>query len=91
MNGTQALRRVLGVQAPRKHSVMPCWSGFYCRYMQKKAHAAFLQLTKDKMIALQYADAFETCLDQLKDYDESFYLTKFIFCLCAAILSEVFV
>ena len=28
---------------------------------------------------------------QLEDYDESFYLTKFIFGLCPAILTEVFV
>ena len=43
------------------------------------------------MIVLQYVDAFETYLAQLEDYDESFYLTKFIFGLRPAILTEVFV
>ena len=41
--------------------------------------------------SLQHADAFESYLAQLEDYDESFYLTKFIFGLCPAILTEVFV
>ena len=57
----------------------------------KKARAALLQLTQDKMTVLQYADAFESYLAQLEDYDESFYLTKFIFGLCPTILTEVFV
>ena len=57
----------------------------------KKARAALLQLTQDKMTVLQYADAFEPYLAQLEDYDESFYLTKFIFGLCPAILTEVFI
>ena len=56
----------------------------------KKERAAFLQHTQDKMTVLQYADAFESYLAQLKDYDESFYLTKFIFGLCPAILTEFF-
>ena len=43
------------------------------------------------MTVLQYTDAFESYLAQLEDYDESFYLTKFIFGLCPAILTEVFV
>ena len=43
------------------------------------------------MIVLQYANAFESYLAQLEDYDESFYLMKFIFGLCLAILIEVFV
>ena len=43
------------------------------------------------MIILQYADAFESYLAQLEDYDESFYLTKFIFGLCPTFLTEVFV
>ena len=47
-------------------------------------------MTQDKMTVLQYADAFESYLDQLEDYDESFYLTDFIFGLRPAILSEVF-
>ena len=57
----------------------------------KKACATLLQITQDKMTVLQYIDAFESYLAQLEDYDESFYLTKFIFGLCLAILIEVFV
>ena len=57
----------------------------------KKARVALLQLRQDKMTILQYANAFESYLAQLEDYDESFYLTKFIFGLCPAILTEVFV
>ena len=43
------------------------------------------------MTVLQYADAFESYLAQLEDYDDLFYLTKFIFGLHPAILTEVFV
>ena len=43
------------------------------------------------MTVLQYANAFESYLAQLEDYDESFYLTKFIFGLCPVILTKVFV
>ena len=43
------------------------------------------------MTVLHYANAFESYLAQLEDYDESFYLTKFIFGLRLAILTEVFV
>ena len=57
----------------------------------EKARAALLQMTQGKMTVLQYADAFESYLAQLEDYDESFFLTKFIFGLCPAILTEVFV
>ena len=56
----------------------------------RKTRAVLLQLTQDKMTVLQYADAFESFLAQLEDYHESFYLTKFIFGLCRAILTEVF-
>ena len=38
----------------------------------EKACAALLQLMQDKMTVLQYADAFESYLAQLEDYDESF-------------------
>ena len=38
-----------------------------------------LQMTQDKMTVLKYFDAFESYLAQLEDYDELFYLTKFIF------------
>ena len=57
----------------------------------KKARAAFLKLTQNKMTVFQYADAFESYLAQLEDYDESFYLTKFIFGLPPAAFSEMFV
>ena len=43
------------------------------------------------MTVLQYADAFESYLAQLEDYDESFYLAKFIFGLRPVILMEVFI
>ena len=56
-----------------------------------KARAMFLQLTQDKMTVLQYADKFESCLAQIEDYNEQFYLTKFIFGLSPAILTEVFI
>ena len=48
-------------------------------------------MTQDKMTVLQCANAFESYLAQLEDYDESFLLTKFIFCLRLAILANVFV
>ena len=56
-----------------------------------KARAALLQMTQGNMTVLQYADAFESYLAQLEDYDESFFLTKFIFGLCPAILTKVYV
>ena len=42
------------------------------------------------MTVLEYFDAFESYLAQLKDYDESFYLAKFIFGLRPALLTQVF-
>ena len=48
-------------------------------------------MTQSNMTILQYADACESYLAQLEDYSESYYLTKFIFELCLAILTEVFV
>ena len=57
----------------------------------EKACARLLQLTQDKMTVLHYADAFESYLAQLEDYDESFYLTKYIFGRRPMILTEVFV
>ena len=56
-----------------------------------KAHAGIYQLRQDKMTVLQYANAFESYLAQLEDYDESFYLTKFIFGLHPTILRDVLV
>ena len=45
----------------------------------KEARAALLQMTQSKMTALEYFYAFESYLAQLEDYDESFFVTKFIF------------
>ena len=45
----------------------------------EKARAGLRQLNQDKMTVLQYADAFESYLAQLGEYDESYYLTHFIF------------
>ena len=43
------------------------------------------------MTVLQYFDAFESYFAQLEDYDESFFLKKFISGLCRTILTEVFI
>ena len=56
-----------------------------------KACAALLQMTQGKMTVLEYFDAFEPYLAQLDDYDESFFLAKFIFGLRPSILTQVFV
>ena len=45
----------------------------------EKARAGLYQLKQDKMTVLQYADAFESYLAQIGDYDESYYLIHFIF------------
>ena len=42
------------------------------------------------MTILEYFDAFELYLAQIEDYDESFYLAKFIFGLRPALLTQVF-
>ena len=42
------------------------------------------------MTVLQYFHAFESHLAQIEDYDESFYLAKFIFGLRPALLTQVF-
>ena len=55
-----------------------------------KARAALLQMTQGKMTVLEYFDAFESYLAQIEDYDESFYLAKFIFGLQPALLTQVF-
>ena len=56
----------------------------------KKERATLLQMTKDKLTVLQYADTFESNLAQLEDHNESLYLSKFIFGLRPAILAKVF-
>ena len=43
-----------------------------------KARAVLLQMTQGKMTVLEYFDAFESYLAQIEDYNESFYLAKFI-------------
>ena len=58
---------------------MPCWQRFGSSIRASKARAALLQITQDKMTVLEYFDAFESYLAQIDDYDESFYLGKFIF------------
>ena len=45
----------------------------------EKARAGIYQLRQDKMTVLQYADAFESFLAQIEDFDESQYLIQFIF------------
>ena len=55
-----------------------------------KARAALLQMTQDKMTVLEYFNAFDSCLAQLENYDELFYLAKFIFGLRPALLTQVF-
>ena len=42
------------------------------------------------MTILEYFDAFESYLAQIEDYDESFYLIKFIFRFPPALLTKVF-
>ena len=56
----------------------------------RKARAALLQMTQGKMTVLEYFDAFESYLAQIDDYDEAFYLAKFIFGLRSTLLTQVF-
>ena len=49
------------------------------------------QLNQDKMIVLQYVDAFESYLAQLGEYDESYYLTHFIFGLHPEVMRGVYI
>ena len=55
----------------------------------EKAGARLRQLNQDKMTVLQYADAFESYLAQLGEYDESYYLTHFIFGLRPEVMRGV--
>ena len=57
----------------------------------EKARAGLYQLKQDKMTVLQYADAFESYLAQLGDYDESYYLVHFIFGLRPEIMRGVYI
>ena len=56
----------------------------------EKARGRLYQLRQDKMTVLQYADAFESCLAQMEDYDESYYLVHFIFGLRPEIMRGVY-
>ena len=56
----------------------------------EKARGRLYQLRQDKMTVLQYADAFESCLAQIEDYDESYYLVHFIFGLRPKIMRGVY-
>ena len=55
-----------------------------------KARVALLQMTQNQITVLEYFNAFESYLAQLEEYDESFYLAKFIFGLRPALLTQVF-
>ena len=57
----------------------------------EKARAGLYQLRQDKMSVLQYADAFESFLAQIDDYDESYYLIHFIFGLRPEIMRGVYI
>ena len=57
----------------------------------EKARAGLRQLNQDKMTVLQYADAFESYLAQLREYDESYYLTHFIFGLRPEVMRGVYI
>ena len=56
----------------------------------EKARAGLYQLKQDKMTVLQYADAFESRLAQIDNYDESYYLIHFIFGLRPEIMRGVY-
>ena len=57
----------------------------------EKARAGLRQLKQDNMTVLQYADAFESYLAQLGEYDESYYLTHFIFGLHPKVMRGVYI
>ena len=57
----------------------------------EKARVGLRQLNQDKMTILQYADAFESYLPQLGEYDESYYLTHFIFGLRPEVMRGVYI
>ena len=57
----------------------------------EKARARLKQLKQDKMTVLQYADAFESYLAQLGEYDELYYLTHFIFGLRPEVMRGVYI
>ena len=57
----------------------------------EKARAGLRQLKQDKMTILQYADAFESYVAQLGEYDELYYLTHFIFGLRPEVMRGVYI
>ena len=56
----------------------------------EKARVGLYQLKQANMIVLQYANAFESCLAQMENYDESYYLVHFIFGLRPEIMRGVY-
>ena len=56
----------------------------------EKARAGIYRLRQGNMIVLQYADAFESYLAQIDDYDEAQYLVHFIFGLRPEIMRLVY-
>ena len=56
----------------------------------EKARGGLYQLRQDNMTVLQYADAFESRLAQIENYDESYYLVHFIFGLRPKIMRGVY-
>ena len=76
----------------RLDNIASCHAGaFWIVNPCGKARAALLQMTQGKMTVLEYFDAFESYLAQLEDYDESFFLAKFILGLRHSILTQVMV
>ena len=57
----------------------------------EKARAGLRQLKQDNMTVLQYANAFESYLARLGEYDESYYLTHFIFGLRPEVMRGVYI
>ena len=56
----------------------------------EKARAGIYRLRQGNMTVLQYADAFESFLAQIDDYDEAQYLVHFIFGLRPEIMRLVY-
>ena len=57
----------------------------------EKARAGIYRLRQGKMTVLQYADAFESYLAHIGDYDEAQYLVHFIFGLHPEIMRLVYI
>ena len=90
MIGIMTTRRVLGVQATGQRCVRPCCNALGRLSVQKRHVLVYTSLRQDKMTVLQYADAFESRLAQIGNYDESYYLIHFIFGLRPEIMRGVY-